>query len=222
MKLHTLAIATVAVLGSFTSLVHAAGIRASSSPASFVVSSSPSADSITISFTDLNLQGYEFSQLFGSLAGPVYGTLTGVSVNATLSDSVDYVWASDLTLYVVYPPLDFDGLLQVGSVGDLGAAETIFWANGDDSLPGTTLIDSVTLGTPLTFVGNASDPDIWLGNGYSFFGDEEGTWSGSITLQGLSLTAAIPEPESISMFLAGGAGLLAFMARRRRRAAHTA
>jgi hypothetical protein len=222
MKLHTLAIATVAVLGSFSSVVHAAGIKATSSPSSFAVASSPSADSITITFTDLNLAGYEFTQLFGSLGAPVYGTLTGVSVNATLTDSVDYVWANDLTLYVVHPPLDFDGLLQVGSLGDLGATETIPWANGDDSLPGTTVIDTVMLATPLTFVGDASDPDIWLGNGYYFFGDEEGTWSGSITLQGLRLTAAIPEPESTSMFLAGGVGLLAWMARRRRQLARSA
>jgi hypothetical protein len=222
MKQHILAVATLAVVGSFTTVVHA-GVKASASPASFVVSSSPSADSVTISFSGLDLLGYEFQQLFGSLTGPVYGTLTGVSVNATLESSVDYVWANDLTLYVVNPPLDFGGLLQVGSVGDLGAAETIPWANGDDSAPGTMVVDTQILSTPITFSGTASDPDIWLGNGYYFFGDEEGVWSGSITLQGLRLTAApVPEPETAAMFMAGSAGLLAFIARRRRKAALTA
>ena len=214
MKQHTLAVAVLAFLGSFGVAAHAAP---KASTGITVSSSTPT--SITYTFTDLTLDGYQFTQLAGSLTSGVVGTLTGVSVNATLSNSVDLVYASDLTLYVAYPPLDFGGLLQVGSVGDLGASETIPWANGDSDAPGTTVIDSVTLATPLTFTGGSSDPDIWLGNGYSYVGDESGTWTGSITLNGVSAVAAVPEPETLQLFLAGGAGLLAWAARRRRPAA---
>ena len=217
MNKHTLALATLALIGSVTSAAHAATPKFGKPPAtSFQAATSAAGDGVTFTFTDLDLLGYEFSQLAGSLTAPIYGTLTGVAIDATITFSVDETWANDLTLYVAYAPLDFGGLLQVGSVGDLGAAETIAWANGADGTPGTAVTDSVTLGTPIKFTGAASDPEIWLGNGYSFVGDEEGVWTGSITLYGLSLTAAVPEPETTALFFAGAAGVLAWASRRRR------
>ena len=76
---------------------------------------------------------------------------------------------------------------------------------------------SVTLTTPLTFSGVASTV-IWLGNGY---GDTTaaGTWTGTVTLIGLSNTAPVPEPQSWALFAAGAAGLAGWMGRRRRPAA---
>jgi hypothetical protein len=116
-----------------------------------------------------------------------------VSVNARLDASVDYTYANDLTIYVDPPPLSPGGLLHVGGFSNLGATERHAWANGDSDTPGTTVIDTVTLTTPLTFHGNASDPAIYLGNGYGA-PNSSGTWTGSVTLN----FASVPEPAITS------------------------
>jgi hypothetical protein len=174
------------------------------------------AGSIVVNFSSFTFAGFSFSQVTGLTTGK----LTSVSVNATLDASVNYTYADDLTIYVTpTSTLASGGLLQVGGYSSTSAAERHSWANGASSSPGTTVIDTVTLTTPITFTGAASDPVIWLGNGY---GDPaaSGTWSGSITLN--FTAAAVPEPGTWALGLAGGASLLAFMARRRRNAASAA
>lgn len=201
---------SLAILAAFGGAVQAAVTVV---PSAVVVT--PTATGVTFNFTSLTLAGFEFSQLAGDLAGPIYGTLTAVSVDATLDASVDYTYGDDLTVYVDPLPLSSGGLLQVGGFSNLGAAERHAWRNGASSAPGTTVVDSWDLTTPLTFSGAVSDPAIWLGNGYGASGTE-GTWTGSITLVGLSLSAPVPEPQSWAMFAAGGLGLMAWLARRRR------
>jgi len=176
--------------------------------AAAALAGSASAD-VTITFTDLSATGFEFFQLFGDTVGDyVIGTLTGVSVNATLTASANFTYADDLTLYIDPLPLTTGGLLQVGGFSNLGADERIMWANGGSGAPGTIVNDTVTLATPLVFAGNSTDPAIWLGNGYGAAGTS-GTWTGSITLIGVEI---IPAPSSAALL--GFAGLLA--ARRRR------
>lgn len=211
MRKTSLALALLATTAVFTPTVHAAGTLV---PSASQVTATVTPTSVTFNFTGLTLAGFQFQQLAGDLAGPIFGTLTSVSVNATLDASVAYTYGDDLALYVVNGALASGGLLQIGGFSDLGASERHAWATGGSSAPGTTVVDTVTLGTPITFTGGASDPRIWLGNGYGS-SSTEGTWTGSITLTGLSATAPVPEPSSLAMML-GGLGLAGFVARRRR------
>ena len=119
-----------------------------------------------------------------------------------LTASTSFTYADDLCVYVSPVTLATGGLLQVGGFSNLGATERISWSNGGSSAPGTTVIDTVTLGTALVFTGSASDAAVWLGNGYNT--TTSGTWTGSITLIGVE---AIPAPGAVALLgLAGLAG----------------
>jgi hypothetical protein len=164
---------------------------------------------ITYSFSSQTWTGFNFNQVLapGQVA---VGTLTAVSVNATLEASTAYTYADDLCIYVDQLPLSTGGLLQVGGFSNLSATQRLFWANGGSSAPGTTVIDSKNV-NPITFVGTSADPTIWLGNGYGAAGTS-GTWTGSITLVGIN---AVPEPTSAGLLIAGSAMAVAGLRRRR-------
>jgi len=162
--------------------------------------SAASAD-VTVTFTNQTWTGFNFSDLTAAFGG-FSGTLTGVSVNATLTASTNFTYADDLCVYVDPAPLGLGGLLQVGGFSNLNATQRLSWANGASSAPGTTVIDSVSV-NPIVFSGSAADPIIWLGNGYGAAGTS-GTWTGSITLIGVN---AVPAPGAIALLgLAGLAG----------------
>jgi hypothetical protein len=166
---------------------------------------------ITVNFTNQTWAGFNFSQIAGNLSGSyVIGTLTAVSVNATLDAAVAYTYADDLTIYVDQEPISTGGLLQVGGFSNLLATQRLSWANGGSSAPGTTVIDSKNV-NPIMFTGTAADPAIWLGNGYGADGTS-GTWTGSITLFGIN---AVPEPTSAGLLIAGSALAAAGIRRRR-------
>ena len=160
---------------------------------------------VTYTFDSLSLDAWEFSQIFGS--GTLVGTLTGVSINATLLDSVR-TYANDLTIYIDLPPTT-GGLLQVGGYSTLGAAQRYFWTNGNSSEIGTVVSSTVTLASAITFTGTAADLPVLLGNGFSGAG-ASGTWSGSFTLIGVT---EVPAPGAIALL-----GLAGLAAGRRRRA----
>jgi len=164
--------------------------------------SAASAD-VTVTFTNQTWTGFNFSDLSAAYGG-FSGTLTGVSVNATLNASVSFTYADDLCIYVDVAPLSTAGFLQVGGFSNLSAAQRYSWPNGGSSAPGTTVIGTVNLTTALAFTGNAAvDGTIWLGNGYGAAGTS-GTWTGSITLIGVD---AVPAPGAIALLgLAGLAG----------------
>jgi MYXO-CTERM domain-containing protein len=162
--------------------------------------SAASAD-VVVSFTNQTWTGFNFSDLTAAYGG-FTGTLTGVSVNATLTASTAFTYADDICVYVDPAPLGTGGLLQVGGFSNLSATQRLFWANGASSAPGTTVIDSKSV-NPIVFSGSAADPKIWLGNGYGAAGTS-GTWTGSITLIGVD---AVPAPGAIALLgLAGLAG----------------
>ena len=162
--------------------------------------SAASAD-VVVSFTNQTWTGFNFSDLTAAYGG-FSGSLTGVSVNATLTASTAFTYADDICVYVDPAPLGTGGLLQVGGFSNLSATQRLFWANGASSAPGTTVIDSKSV-NPIVFSGSAADPKIWLGNGYGASGTS-GTWTGSITLIGVD---AVPAPGAIALLgLAGLAG----------------
>lgn len=164
--------------------------------------SSASAD-ITFNFTNQTWTGFNFSQL--SNAGDMTGMLTAVSVDAVLLQSISDTWADDLTIYLDEIPLSTGGPLQVGGFSDLGATQRYFWPNGGSDTAGTPVVGTVALTTAI----DISTLPVWLGNGYGASGTS-GTWTGSVTLHGVSL---VPAPGALA--LAGAGGLL--VARRRRR-----
>ncbi|MFM1824166.1 MAG: hypothetical protein RI967_2432 [Planctomycetota bacterium] len=169
--------------------------------ASALVVSAASAD-VTVTFENQTWTGFNFSDLTAAFGG-FSGTLTGVSVNATLTASTNFTYADDLCIYVDAAPLSTGGLLQVGGFSNLSALERISWSNGGSSAPGTTVIDSKTIANAISFTGTGADPIIWLGNGYGAAGTS-GTFTGSITLIGVN---AIPAPGAIALLgLAGLAG----------------
>ena len=164
------------------------------------VAGTASAD-VTVTFTNQTWTGFNFTDLSAQY-GPLFGTLTGVSVNATLNASTAYTYADDLCVYVGVAPLSTGGLLQVGGFSNLSALQRLSWANGGSSAPGTTVIDSKSVNA-ISVSGTSADATMWLGNGYGASGTS-GTWTGSITLIGLY---CCPAPGAIALVgLAGLAG----------------
>jgi hypothetical protein len=152
------------------------------------------AASITYTFTNQTWTGFNFNEAY--TPGSVKGTLTAVTVNATLNASTAYTYADDLAVYVAGSPLALGGLLQVGGFSNLNATQRYSWANGASNASNTPVTGTVTLSTPLLFNPTTNQTmSIWIGNGYGAAGTS-GTWTGTITLEGLesSGAAAVPEP----------------------------
>jgi hypothetical protein len=176
------------------------------------------AASITYTFTNQIWTGFNFNEAYA--AGSVKGSLTAVTVNATLNASTNYTYADDLAVYVAGSPLALGGLLQVGGFSNLNATQKYNWANGASNASNTPVTGTVTLSTPLLFNPTTNQTmSIWIGNGYGAAGTS-GTFTGSITLEGLELNtgvAAVPESGSLLpvMFVA-----VAMASRRRGRGAN--
>ena len=167
-----------------------------------IVGSVATAD-VTYSFTNQTWTGFNFNEAYA--AGTLAGTLTGATVNATLNASVSYTYADDLCVYVAGSPLALGGALQCGGFSNLSAAQRYSWTNGGSSAPGTPVTGTVNFTTGLNMTGSSNS--VWIGNGYGAAGTA-GTWTGSITLLGVS---AVPAPGAIALV-----GLAGLVGRRRR------
>ena len=167
-----------------------------------LVSSAASADFV-ITLENFSATGFQFSQAVAP--GMLIGTLTGVSVQATLTASTFFTYADDLCVYVDVLPLSTQGLVQVGGYSDLGAQQRYFWPNGASADIGTAVSGQAMFATGV----NMGTPNlaVWVGNGYGASGTS-GTWSGTITLHGVS---AVPAPGAIALLALAG-----FVGRRRR------
>ena len=152
--------------------------------------------------------GFIFDQALAP--GSFTGTLTSVSNNVTLTAATNNTYADDLAIYVAGSPFALGGLLQVGGFTSRSATQRNFWPNGGSSTSGTTSIGTVSLTTPITFnSGTNANQAIWIGNGYGAAGTS-GTWTGNLTLHGLTAgaaPAAVPEPSSLAMLGFGAVGL---------------
>ena len=167
---------------------------------------------IVYTFNNQTWTGFKLDQALA--AGSFTGTLTAVSVDATLNASSNYTYADDICVYVNGPVLALGGQVQVGGFSNLQATRRYSWSNGGSDAPGTPVTGTVNLEFPITF--NSTDNptmSIWIGNGYGAAGTS-GTWTGTVTLEGLDRIAAVPEPSSL---LLGMSGLVAMASRRVRR-----
>jgi len=184
------------------------------------ISAGHTAHAASIIFNIADLQsgyftGFNFSEAL--TPGSFTGTLTAVSINATLTASVNYTYADDLSIYVDAAPFGWGGLLQVGGFSILNANDRYSWPNGGSSSPGTTAIGTINLTTPITFSPTSyADMSIWIGNGYGASGTS-GTWSGTLTLQGLERASAAAVPEPSNSLVLGVFGLVGMASRRVRR-----
>ena len=170
--------------------------------AAVALASSASAD-VIVSFTNFTATGFQFSQI--AAPGAVVGSLTGVSVNATLNASTAFTYADDLCVYVDEIPLSLNGLAQIGGYSELGAAQRYFWPSGGSDALGTVVSGQVMFTSAIDMaIPNLS---IWLGNGYGAAGTS-GTWTGTVTLHGVN---AAPAPGAIALL-----GLIGLASRRRR------
>lgn len=135
--------------------------------------------------------------------GDLQGTITGMSVDATLTSGDELAWASDLGVMLIAGDSTADPYLtQVGGFSDFGADEFHRSWNVTDENP---LQATVILDTPI----DASMVSVFIGNFYSF--NFLTFWEGTITLHGASV---VPAPGALALLgLAGVAG-----APRRRRA----
>lgn len=166
------------------------------------------------------ISSFAFSQVSGNLPGPftfsgasfsllydagdLQGTLTSVTINATLDASIDDTYADDLTVAIT----DSNSLatavilFQGGGYSNFGAPDRQPWPNGASDAPGTVVSGTITLATPINFTANPAYA-IFLGNGYANANPStnSGTWSNiSITLNGVTETPASSDDFIASKF----------------------
>jgi hypothetical protein len=172
----------------------------------------PAAADIVVALNRATFAGLEFSRVTELMGAPmVSGLLTAATVDVVLDASSGFAYADDLCIYVDVEPFSMGGLLQIGGNSDLGAAQRFFWPNGASSTVGTTVAGTVTLANPLAFSSNpgATPRSIWIGNGWGGSGSAA-TWSGTVTLHGISL---VPAPSALAIL---GSAVVAGLTRRSR------
>jgi hypothetical protein len=144
---------------------------------------------VTIELDGFRAGRLEFTQRVAP--GQLVGNLTGISVNATITDAKQRTRAEDLCVYLVAPPISVYGALQVGGLTPLINAwnppitsdDHPMWGSGASGLDGTPVIGTVQLGKPIPMDG--SPLAVFVGNGYGSPWSE-GTWDGTITLHGVN------------------------------------
>lgn len=134
----------------------------------------------------ITFEGFSFNDLLPT--SNLTGTLTSVQIQGTLTNSVSFTYANDLTIYVTpSSELAANGLLQIGGFSDLNAAERRAWGCEpacDSEDPGTVVSGTVTLNNPINFTGQPFR--VWVGNGYGATGTS-GTFTNiTVTLNGVT------------------------------------
>jgi len=172
---------------------------------------------VTITLTNRTFTSLEF------LAGVDYsqfnlsGTLTGVTINMTLTASsagtLTSPEADDFAFLVHTDPLSEDnlGALQIGGsfINYSTAPTQLTWGtgNGDSQTIGTQITGPISLTSAIAFSGDeAVDGKVWVGYGYDDFGSNStGTWDGTLILHGLTAIpiSGTPVPEASTWSAAG-------------------
>jgi len=146
----------------------------------------------TIPIQSFSAGGFQFVRALPPEAGLV-GTLTAISINATLQSSTGTTNASDVCVYIDALPLTYVGVAQIGGRSSLRAGQRVLWPNGDSDAAGTAVSGTVLLDAPIAFSGSTSDPVVWLGSGFGV-ATASGVWSGTITLAGVNVV--VPDADS--------------------------
>jgi hypothetical protein len=162
-----------------------------SAAAALAVASIAPAD-VTIPVESFSAAGFQFVRAIPPSSGLV-GTLTSVSINATLESSTGTTNASDLCVYVDALPLTYVGTAQIGGRSSLRAGQRYSWPNGNSSDAGTSVSGTVFLDAPITFSGSEADPVVWIGSGFGV-ASSGGVWSGTMTLAGVNVV--VPDADS--------------------------
>ena len=182
--------------------IHLHALAAALPIATLSLTNAASAD-VVFGFFEQTFDAFQFT--LAAPAGSLTGTLTGATIDVTLMGSVAYTYADDLCVYLDSGDLSTNGALQIGGYSTLFAAQRYFWPTGNSNTIGTMSAGTVTLEIPINLDG--SDLNIWIGNGYGYPG-ASGTWTGTITLHGVS----VPAPGALAVL-----GLAGLTGRRRRR-----
>lgn len=153
-------------------------------PLAAILCSAAAAD-VTIGITDFRMAAMHFWQAVAPCG--LVGSLTAVSIDATISGSVSKTYAQDLAVYLDALPLDSAGLVQVGGFTRVNdAAAHLMWPSGDHDAAGTRVTGTVTLPQPMSMAG--SPLAVFLGNGYGTPW-ALATWNGTITLHGVRIAS---------------------------------
>jgi hypothetical protein len=183
--------------------------------ASLALATAARAD-VTIELSAFRAERLDFVQMIAP--GELVGNLVAISVDATLANAKQRTQAKDLCVYLDAPPLSVDGVLQVGGgtpminawnppITEDGHPQ---WGSGASGLDGTIVTGRVDLRKPIPMTD--SPLAVFVGNGYGSPWSE-GTWTGTITLHGVSVPGKNPSPDlngdgsvngiDIAMVLAG-------------------
>jgi hypothetical protein len=202
---------------------------------------------VRFSFSSLFLYGGSFVNLSAVSSVSLGGTLTGVSINASLSSNengtptaggfVNETWASDLTVLVASttggaPDGDNSNgaspnlLLQIGgttgfeTISGPFLPERDFWYANYTQGEENTVAATYNLSAPINLT--SSPYSIWLGHGFvssdpTDYGTD-GTWSGTIDFTFASSGGSgVPDASRTALLLAPGTLLLLGLAGRSRR-----
>jgi hypothetical protein len=234
-------------------ITSAQGVSLNSTPGSdgYVLTSafnlqSSSPRTVRFSFSSLFLYGGSFVDLSAVSSVSLGGTLTGVSINASLSSnengtptvgSLNETWASDLTVLVastINGAPDGDNsivaspklLLQLGGTTGFETAsssflpERDFWYSAYTSGEENAVTATYNLSTPINLT--SSPHSIWLGHGFvssdpANFGTN-GTWTGYVDFTFASSGGSgVPDASRTALLLAPGTLVLLGLAGRSRR-----
>jgi hypothetical protein len=184
--------------------------------ATAALSASAHADYV-ISFNNLNMVNTTGNPAHILVTPPNYlvGTLTSVMADFIIeAGQVGGVWASDFGVMVTNQGSVATvgnggvGLYQAGGFNSFGAAEYTNWGTGNSGTAGTPVVADRILANPIVFAGDATNPNVFLAHLWD--SNSQGTWSGTITLKGLTV---IPTPGALALL--GLAGVIGGTRRRR-------
>jgi hypothetical protein len=172
---------------------------------------------VTITLSNRTFTSLEFLAGIDYTQFDLSGSLTGVSINMTLTasdaGSLALPEADDFAFLVHKEPLSEDnlGALQIGGsfINYSTVPTQLTWGagNGDSQTIGTQITGTITLTSAIAFSGDeATDGKVWVGYGYDDFGSSTtGTWDGTLTLLGVSAVpiSGTPVPEGSTWSAAG-------------------